>query len=249
MRLVLSVLVASLCLAAQNPPLKSGATAAKSPRPATNPRLLNPALFRAKAPDLYRAKFTTTKGDFVVEVKRQDAPLGADRFYNLVKAGFYSGVSFYRVLANALVQFGLSPNPAVTKAWSTAPIKDDPVKLGNKPGVITFANAGPNTRTTQLFINMRDMSGQLDTMGFAGFGTVTEGMEVVKNLYSGYGEMKDMGGAGPDQDLATKQGAAYLDKNFPSLDKIVSAAIVFPEPTAAPAKAAPKAAPKASPKK
>jgi peptidyl-prolyl cis-trans isomerase A (cyclophilin A) len=148
------------------------------------------------------------------------------------------------VLANGLVQFGLSPNPAITKAWSTAPIKDDPVKLGNKPGVITFANAGPNTRTTQLFINIGDLSGQLDSMGFAGFGTVTEGMDVVKSLYSGYGEMSDMGGRGPNQDMATKQGKAYLEKSFPALDTITNAAVTFPEPAAAPAKPAPKSPPK-----
>ena len=199
---------------------------------------MNPALFRARAPELYRAKFTTTKGDFTVEVSRDNAPLGADRFYNLVKGGYFSGVAFYRVLAGALVQFGLSPNPAVTKAWSTAPIHDDPVKMSNKPATITFANAGPNTRTTQLFINIGDMSGQLDRLGFAPIGTITDGMDTVKALYSGYGEMADMGGHGPNQELATKQGKAYLEKNFPSLDTITTAAIIFPEPAAAPARKA-----------
>ena len=246
------MMLVSASLAAQTPakapaaPAKSSGAASKAAP--TNSRLLNPALFRARAPELYRAKFQTTKGDFTVEVTRANAPLGADRFYNLVKAGYFTGVSFYRVIAGAIVQFGINPSPAVTAAWSKAPIHDEPVKASNKPGAITFAKTDlPNSRTTQLFIDIGDES-PLDAMGFAPIGTITEGMDVVKSLYSGYGEMAGMnGGRGPDQDLYTKQGKAYLDKGFPNLDSIKSASIIFPEAPAtpaAPAKAAPKAATK-----
>src|ERR1700691_1517168 len=145
MRALLPLLIGAAALLAQTPPA-------------------------AKAPDLYRVKFTTTKGDFVVEVSRDAAPIGADRFYNLVRIGFFTNVSFYRVLAGALIQFGLSPFPAVSKAWSTAPIHDDPVKAHNVTGSITFAMGGPNTRTTQLFINLSDGNTQYDSMGFAPIG-------------------------------------------------------------------------------
>jgi peptidyl-prolyl cis-trans isomerase A (cyclophilin A) len=233
-------------LGAQTPAPKAPAKApAKSPAPtpAASSRLMHPELAKAKAPDLYRVKFTTAKGDFVVEVHRDWAPLGADRFYNLVRAGYFVGDGFYRMVPNVFVQFGIHPNPAVTKAWSTAPIKDEPRKQSNTPGTVVFAAGGPNTRTTQLFINFQDNSSQLDALGFAPIGTVTEGFDVVKNLYGGYGEMKEQGGAGPSQELYTQQGKAYLDKSFPLIDKIVSATVIFPEP--APPAAAKKAAPAA----
>lgn len=206
---------------------------AKSSRPAAGSRLLHPELFKAKAPDLYRVKFTTAKGDFVVEVHRDWAPLGADRFYNLVRAGYFVGDGFYRMVPSVLVQFGINPNPAATKAWSTAAIKDDAVTQHNTPGTIVFAKSGPNTRTTHLFINLQDNSSQLDAAGFEPIGTITEGLEVVKGLYGGYGEMKEQGGSGPSQELYTKEGKAYLDKSFPLVDRIVSASVIFPEPAAA----------------
>ncbi|MBV9768440.1 MAG: peptidylprolyl isomerase [Bryobacterales bacterium] len=196
--------------------------------------LLNPASLRAKAPETFKVRFTTTAGDFVVEVHRDWAPLGADRFYNLVKAGFFDNVAFYRVHSGFMVQFGISPKPAVAKAWDTASIKDDPVKGSNKRGTVTFATAGPNTRTTQLFINFADNS-RLDAMGFAPFGNVVEGMDVVDKLYSGYGEIPPMGGSGPDPDKIGAEGDAYLVKNFPKIDKIKVAKIVPATPAAAPA--------------
>jgi peptidyl-prolyl cis-trans isomerase A (cyclophilin A) len=239
MRALLPFLVSAGTLLAQTPPTAKAPAKAPGASAAPSPRLLNPALAKARAPDLYRVKFTTTKGDFVVEVSRASTPLGADRFYNLVRIGFFTNVSFYRVLAGALLQFGLSPFPAVSKAWSTAPIHDDPVKLHNVEGSITFAKAGPNTRTTQLFINLSDNT-PYDGDGFAPIGQVTEGMDVVKSLYSGYGEMAEQGGRGPSQQKTTNEGKPYLDKNFPLLDSIKSATIIFPEPVA-PAAAAKKA--------
>jgi peptidyl-prolyl cis-trans isomerase A (cyclophilin A) len=183
----------------------------------TDPALLHPSDLKAKAPEVYDVKFSTPKGDFVVEVVRSWAPQGADRFYNLVKHGFYNDAAFFRIVPGFVVQFGLSADPAVNRAWHNADIKDDPVTQSNKVGYLTFATAGPNTRTTQVFINLGDNSG-LDRQGFAPFGRVTSGMDVVQNLYSGYGEQ-------PDQGAITNQGKAYTDKNFPKLDTIKSAAI------------------------
>jgi peptidyl-prolyl cis-trans isomerase A (cyclophilin A) len=183
----------------------------------TDPTLLHPSDLKTKAPEVYDVKFSTAKGDFVVEVVRSWAPQGADRFYNLVKHGFYNEAAFFRIVPGFVVQFGLSADPAVNRAWHSADIKDDPVTQSNKVGYLTFATAGPNTRTTQVFINLGDNSG-LDRQGFAPFGRVTSGMDVVQNLYSGYGEQ-------PDQGAITNQGKAYTDKNFPKLDTIKSATI------------------------
>ena len=138
---------------------------------------------KQQAPESYRARFETTKGNFTVEVTRAWGPLGADRFYGLVKGGFYDGVRFFRVLPGFVVQFGISGDPAAARQWRSANIADDPVTQTNAPGAITFATAGPNTRTTQLFINLGNNAG-LDRQGFAPFGRVTEGMEVVGQLYS-----------------------------------------------------------------
>ena len=185
---------------------------------AIDPALLHPESLHAKAPEVYDVKFDTTRGDFVVQVTRAWAPIGADRFYNLVKHGYFTDAAFFRVVPGFIVQFGLSPDPAVNRAWRSADIKDDPVTQSNKRGTLTFATAGPNTRTTQLFINFAD-NGGLDRQGFAPFGLVTSGMDVVDKLYSGYGER-------PDQGAITTQGMAYLQKNFPNLDTIKSATIV-----------------------
>ena len=205
--LIVSILLCSVGLAQE--PASKGAAA--------RPSLMNPASLTAKAPELYKAQFTTTKGDFVVEVHRDWAPLGADRFFNLVKNGFFTDAAFFRVVPGFIVQFGLGANPAVNQVWQKANIKDDPVKQSNKRGTLTFATAGPNTRTTQLFINFRD-NAPLDSQGFAAFGTVTEGMEIVDKLYAGYGEK-------PDQGRITSEGKAYLDKSFPMLDRITAAKI------------------------
>ena len=145
------------------------------------------------------------------------APRGADRFYNLVQAHFFDGVTFFRVLKGFVAQFGISGDPAVAKVWQTASIKDDPVKTSNTPGTITFATAGPNTRTTQLFINLGN-NGGLDGQGFSPFGRVTTGMSVVDKLFAGYAEQ-------PDQQLISEQGNAYLRKAFPKLDFIRTARI------------------------
>ncbi|MGB7310652.1 MAG: peptidylprolyl isomerase [Candidatus Acidiferrales bacterium] len=184
----------------------------------TDPELLHPATLKAKAPDVYDVKFVTTKGDFTVQVSRAWAPIGADRFYNLVKHGFFTGAPFFRVVPGFIIQFGLTPDPAVNRAWQNATIKDDPVTQSNKPGYLVFATAGPNTRTTQLFINFGN-NNFLDGQGFAPFGQVIEGMDVVKNLYSGYGER-------PDQGAITSQGKAYIEKSFPNIDSIKSATVV-----------------------
>jgi len=186
----------------------------------TDTGLLHPATLTAKAPETFQVKFTTTKGDFVVDVTRAWAPLGADRFYNLVKHGFFTDAAFFRVVPGFIVQFGLSADPAVNKVWRNANIKDDKVTQSNAPATITFATAGPNTRTTQLFINFGNNT-FLDSQGFSPFGKVSSGMDVVQKIYSGYGEK-------PDQGAITSQGKAYIDKNFPNIDSIKSATIVTP---------------------
>jgi peptidyl-prolyl cis-trans isomerase A (cyclophilin A) len=200
--------------------------AASAPAPgAAKPSLLTPASLRAKAPELFKAQFTTTAGDFVVEVHRAWAPLGADRFYNLVRNGFFTDAAFFRVVVKPrpfIVQFGLNANPAVNKVWQSANIKDDPVMGSNKRGTLVFATAGPNTRTTQLFINLND-NAFLDSMGFAPFATVAEGMDIVDKIYPDYAER-------PDQGRITEEGKPYLDKNFPKLDSIKLAKILPAEP-------------------
>lgn len=183
--------------------------------------LLHPSALHAKAPAVYRASFSTTKGTFVVTVHRAWAPLGADRFYNLVQAHFFDGNKFFRVLKGFVVQFGISPDPAVSKAWQTATIKDDPVKTSNTPGTIVFADAGPQTRTTQLFVNLGNNGASLDGQGFAPFGKVTSGMAVLEKLYGGYGEQ-----ASNDQQQIQTKGNAFLQKTFPKLDGIRTARIL-----------------------
>ncbi|MBK5198271.1 MAG: peptidylprolyl isomerase [Methyloceanibacter sp.] len=185
--------------------------------------LTNPASLNEKAPAVYKVKFDTSKGVFVVEVHRDWAPNGADRFYNLVKNGFYDDARFFRVISGFMVQFGISGDSKVAAVWRDANIKDDPVKESNKRGNITFATAGPNTRTTQVFINFGDNAG-LDDQGFASFGKVVSGMEVVDALYAEYGEGAPRG-QGPDQGLVQQRGNAYLEKSFPKLDFIRKATI------------------------
>lgn len=203
-------------------------SAATASRTASDPALLHPATLKAQAPPVYDVKFATTKGDFIVQVTRAWAPLGADRFYNLVKHGFFTNASFFRVVPGFVVQFGISADPKISAAWETANIKDDPVRGSNKVGYLTYAMGGPNTRTTQVFINLRDNSSALDSMGFAPFGQVTSGMDVVQQLYSGYGDLPEMGGRGPSEERIAKGGKAYLDKNFPMLDSIKTATVISP---------------------
>jgi peptidyl-prolyl cis-trans isomerase A (cyclophilin A) len=186
--------------------------------PAAASKLRNPAALTEKAPATYKAKFDTSAGTFVIQVHRDWAPLGADRFYNLVKNGFFDDARFFRVIDNFMVQFGINGNTAVQQAWLNTQLKDDPVKQSNKTGYVTFATAGPNTRTTQVFINFKDNAG-LDRQGFAPFGEVTSGMDVVNKLYSGYGEKPNAGNA------YLMKGNAYVTKEFPKLDYIKKATI------------------------
>jgi len=207
-------------------------TKSDNANPTAAPDLLKPATLTQTAPAVFRAKLTTTKGDVFIEVTRDWAPLGADRFYNLVQAGFFTDCSFYRTIAGFMTQFGISARPEVTRAWGDATIPDDPVKQSNTRGKITFATAGPNTRSTQFFINFGDNS-RLDALGFAPFGEVVEGMDVVDKIYPGYDA------APADQYLLIQeQGKAFLDKTFPMLDRILTAAIVpaAPDPPATPEK-------------
>jgi peptidyl-prolyl cis-trans isomerase A (cyclophilin A) len=248
--IALLIAVAPVTAPAQAQSQPQSATSAAKPATAahphptaahTDPALLHPATLTAKAPDQYEVTFKTTAGDFVVQVTRAWAPLGADRFYNLVKHGFFTDAAFFRVVPGFIVQFGLSANPAVNKVWDNASIKDDPVTQSNHTAYLTFATRGPNTRTTQLFINLGE-NAALDGQGFAAFGQVTTGMDVVQKLYNGYGES-------PDQVLITSQGKAYLDKNFPKLDHIISATVTSPAPPVhtTPAHKAAPAAPKPAP--
>lgn len=177
-----------------------------------------------KVPDVYRAKFDTSKGAFVVEVHRDWAPFGADRFYEVVKSGFYNDDRFFRVLKGFIVQWGISGDPDLNAKWYQLTIPDDAVKEHNTRGTITFAKGGPASRTTQVFINLVNNSAQLDSMGFAPFGRVVEGMDVVDELYGGYGEGAP-GGAGPSQNLIQARGNQYLMEHYPRLDFIRKATI------------------------
>jgi peptidyl-prolyl cis-trans isomerase A (cyclophilin A) len=183
----------------------------------------NPSALRETAPATYKARFETSKGAFVVDVTREWAPNGADRFYNLVKNGFYDGVRFFRVLDGFMAQFGINGDPKISAAWREARIPDDPVKQSNRRGFITYAMAGPGTRTSQVFINYGDNSA-LDRQNFSPFGRVTSGMEVVDKLHSGYGEGAPRG-QGPDQGRVQMEGNAYLTKSFPQLDFVKKATI------------------------
>ena len=214
------VVTAALVAAAAACGKKDQAPPASAPAaPAVNP-LLTPGApaMTAQAPDVYRAKFQTSIGAFTIEVTRAWAPKGADRLYNLIKGGFYDGDRFFRVLPGFVVQFGLNGSPDVNRAWHDASIADDPVTQHNTAGSVVFATAGPNTRTTQLFINYADNL-NLDGMGFAPVGRVVDGMDVVQHIYSGYGQ-------NPDQDLIETQGNAYLTAAFPKLDFIQQATVL-----------------------
>ena len=180
--------------------------------------LKNPASLKETAPATYKANFDTSAGAIVIEVHRDWAPLGADRFYNLVKNGFFDNARFFRVVPNFMVQFGMNGDPAVTAAWQGATLKDEPTKETNKRGYVTFAKTGaPNSRGTQVFINFKD-NGFLDSQGFAPFGQVVSGMDVAEKITSQYGES-------PNQGRITAEGNAYLTKEFPKLDYIKKASI------------------------
>jgi peptidyl-prolyl cis-trans isomerase A (cyclophilin A) len=193
---------------------------AEEPAPSAVNRdaLMNPSSLKETAPETYKVKFETSKGDVIIDVTRSWAPHGADRFYNLVKNGFYDETRFFRVMPNFIVQIGMNGDPKIGQMWQNATIPDDPVTKTNRLAAVTFATRGPNTRTTQIFINLRANAG-LDSQGFAPFGTVSEGMDVVQSLYSGYGER-------PDQNMIRARGNGYLNEQFPRLDYIKKATIL-----------------------
>jgi peptidyl-prolyl cis-trans isomerase A (cyclophilin A) len=226
------------CRRAETPaptPTATPAATPATPTPTTTPAaapagpggvLRDPSRATEKAPDHFRVRFETTKGPFVLEVTRAWAPRGADRFYNLVKAGYYDDVAFFRVISGFMVQFGIHGDPGVSAVWREARIPDDPVTQSNTRGMVTYATAGPGTRTTQMFINFKD-NAFLDSQGFAPFGRVVEGMAVVDSLHAGYGEGAPRG-MGPDQGRAQAEGNAYLRGSFPKLDFVKTARLAKP---------------------
>ena len=230
--LVVLTLALSCCLAAcESKPEPGGstseattaskATASASAKP-QGPPLLNPQAANDKAPEKYKVKFETTKGDFVIEVTRDWAPRGADRVYNLVKIGFYKDMALHRVVEGFVVQFGIHGDPEVSAAWAKAYLMDEAVKESNKQWTLTFAKADADTRSTQIFINLQD-NVDLDKKGFSPFGKVVAGQDVIKKFYGGYGE-KVMGRGGNTEIF--KLGNAYLKDKWPKLDYIKSASIV-----------------------
>jgi peptidyl-prolyl cis-trans isomerase A (cyclophilin A) len=249
-----SLLILTLCAAAmaQTPagtatkaPAPKAATPAAAPKAAApkaaapaGPNLLNPDTLKATAPAEYNVKFVTSKGEVLIHVTRAWAPNGADRFYNLVRGGFYDNAAFFRVLTGFMAQFGVSARPEVSRIWENRNIPDDRVMQSNTRGKVTFAQTGaPNSRSTQVFINYGS-NNFLDGQRFAPFGEVVSGMEVMDNLYSGYGEGAPQG-RGPDQGRLVAEGKAYLDKGFPMLDRILKATIEPVAPAAPAAGAAP----------
>lgn len=178
-----------------------------------------------KPPEKFRVKLETTKGDIVIQLARANAPRGVDHFYRLLATGFYDNMRFHRVMRGFVAQFGISGIPLENQVWAKAAIPDDPVKLKNKRGTVTFAKLGPNSRTTQIFINLRDNL-DLDATGFAPLGEVVEGMDVADKLAALYGENKPRG-SGPDPNRIQTEGNAYLDKEFPRLDSIKKATIIL----------------------
>jgi peptidyl-prolyl cis-trans isomerase A (cyclophilin A) len=205
---------------ATKPPAGRGSAApSAAATAAARAKLKNPAALKDVAPAEYRASFDTSAGPFVILVHRSWAPKGADRFYNLVKYGFFDNDRFFRVMPNFMVQFGINGDPAIQGPWRDANITDEPVKQSNKRGMITFAKTGaPDSRSTQVFINFRD-NGSLDGQGFSPFGEVVSGMEAVDKIYAQYGEQ-------PDQMRIQAQGNAYLTQSFPKLDYVRKATIV-----------------------
>src|SRR6266853_5829106 len=204
------------------PEVKASAPA-EAPRQGYDRALLRAALLKDKAPDTFQVKVATTRGDFMVTVNRAWAPIGADRFYNLVKHRFYDNASFFRVVPGFVVQFGINAYPPVSAAWEKANIQDEPVTQTNKRGYLTYAKTSmPNTRSTQIFINLKDNAG-LDGQGFSPFGFVdAQGMKVVDMLYDQYGD------SGPEQDQISKLGKPYIDKGWPKLDSIKTATLLGP---------------------
>ncbi len=194
-------------------------------RASYQPGMLDPTVAKEQAPATFTVKFETTKGDMLIDVTRAWAPNGADRFYNLVKIGYFDDTAVFRVIGGFMAQLGISSDPKVSEVWRAAKIDDDPVKESNLPGYVTFAMAGPNSRTTQIFFNFVD-NNRLDPMGFAPFGKLRD-METLNELYGGYGEGAPRG-RGPHQGLLQSKGGPYLKEKFPLLDYVTKASIVTP---------------------
>lgn len=197
-----------------------------STEPPSNP-LLQPRSFTETAPESFQVRLETTKGGILIRVTRSWAPLGADRFYNLVKAGYYDGVAFHRVLKNFVAEWGIHGDPWVNAAWRQALMADEPVRESNTRGRLTFSKNTPNSRTVQVFINLKNNS-SLDSQGFSPFGEVVEGMDVVESLYSEYGDGPPRG-EGVYQAMAIARGDEYLNEEFPLLDRIERAVLVESE--------------------
>jgi peptidyl-prolyl cis-trans isomerase A (cyclophilin A) len=221
-----SLLIASLSAAALACGGEKAPDAASAALPPASPALLRPdtATLSRPAPDSFNVAFETSKGRFVVRAYRAWSPRGVDRFHYLVTNGFYDGVKFFRNIDGFMVQFGIHGDPAVNTAWRDRNIPDEPVKASNTAGTVSYAMGGPNTRTTQLFINKAN-NVPLDGMGFSPFAKVTEGMDVVMQLYAGYGEGAP-NGAGPDQGRIQAEGNRYLNASFPQLDEIKTAKVI-----------------------
>lgn len=188
--------------------------------------LLFPYPHSRRSPDLFRVKIETTAGNFVIEVHRDWSPHGADRFYELVRDGYYNDSRFFRVVQGRWVQFGISGDSRIARRWRHRVIPDDPLLEHNTPGFVAFANTGPNTRSTQVYINTGDNSRNDRENGFAPFGRVVEGMDMVEKLYAGYGEHSGGGMRAGHQEAMFAEGNAYLDREFPRLDKLIRASMV-----------------------
>ena len=219
--LALSAILAGAGARAAETPAGKEAPAKTAPAASPKEKLKDPAALKEQSPETFRVRFETSKGDFVVEVTRAWSQNGADRFYNLVKSGYFDDVRFFRVVSNFVVQFGIHGTPEIARAWQTANIQDDPVKESNKKGYLTYAKSGrPNSRTTQLFINLKDNT-SLDSQGFSPFGKVIEGMEVVEKLNGEYGDTLTS-----LQGQIVEQGNAFLAQKAPNLDFIKTAKVV-----------------------
>lgn len=219
--ILLSVVTLTLALGVASAPAQDKK---EEKKPVSTPDFTDPSKLTEKAPESFKVKVETTKGSFTIAVTRSLAPNGADRFYNLVRSGYFKDIALFRVISGFMCQFGIHGDPKVAAAWRDAKIQDDPVKASNIRGAVTFAMAGPDTRTTQFFINFGD-NARLDGMGFPSFGKVTEGMDVVDKINSEYGEGAPSG-RGPDQGRVQREGNTYLKKEFPNLDYIKSATVL-----------------------
>ena len=222
-------LIGALILFSANALPRQHGVLAQTARPSA--ALMNPQhkFWSQKAPDIFRVKIETSKGDFVIEVHRDWSPRGADRFYNLVRARFFNDSRFFRVRAGFIAQFGIPGDPRIAAVWRNQTFPDDPVWQSNLRGFVSYAMTGPNARTTQLFINLADNS-RLDAQGFSPVGEVVEGMEVVDKLYAGYGESAGGGMRGGTQGKIFEGGNAYLDREFSLLDKLIRASVLKRQP-------------------